>query len=277
MSYRPLSREMDPAWDEPVEGIPPFLRPSVFAWIDDILIDRETGGRYRTRIDLIRAMERGLRVAPFRRRGSYREPVDDLEARTEQDEEFGLDVIDYLLAHQSDGRACERLQSIVKEAGSAWEVTFGRRSARLTPRALRLLGKAVKETSTTTRAQHHLNAAWEALATRQPSFSLAYAESVKAVEVVAQPVVSSANAKSTLGTIIRDLRQKPTKWSLAHSEASVEDVARWAQVLWKTDIRHGTNDEAAPFSPTEQEAQLAVRLALMLVPVFTSEILQRVS
>ena len=56
----------------------------------------------------------------------------------------------------------------------------------------------------------HLAPAWREVHGRNPSPSEAYREAVRAVESVAIPVVSPNNQRATLGTVIADVKQKPS-------------------------------------------------------------------
>jgi len=123
------------------------------------------------------------------------------------------------------------------------------------------------------RAGDHLGLAWRAAFRRHPDPSTSYRESIRAVEVAAIPVVSPNNTKATLGTVIADIRNDPTKWvvDLHGSSATeqVEAVRGMLELLWKGQSdRHGTPDPNAPLSVSQEQAEAAIHLAIALVRWF---------
>jgi hypothetical protein len=116
----------------------------------------------------------------------------------------------------------------------------------------------------------HLTSAWNHAFGRNPDPSRAYAESIKAVEAAAIPVVSPNNSKATLGTVLGDLKAAPQKWQLVLSRPSttgiapVEVVTHLVSLLWANQT-----DRHAPVQPIDQsQAEEAVHIALMLVHTF---------
>ena len=121
-----------------------------------------------------------------------------------------------------------------------------------------------------TRPAQHLRDAWEKAWGRNPDASGAYREAVRAVEAAYAPIVSPKNERATLGTIIADIRNKPSKFRVRlqadDSEENVDRLVGMLQMLWKSQLdRHGTADEDVPLTVSLEEAQDAVALATTLV------------
>ena len=105
---------------------------------------------------------------------------------------------------------------------------------------------------------------------RSPDASGAYREAVRAVEAAYAPIVSPKNGLATLGSIIADIKNKPSKFEVRLQEdtpgANVDRLIGVLQMLWKSQLdRHGTADEAVPLNVSIDEARDAVALATTLV------------
>jgi hypothetical protein len=201
-------------------------------------------------------------------------------AQPEEAEE-AIDVIAFLLwklppLYSWDGqwnRAAAEMKEILDNGGSAWDVTLGDaddNSARHDQLTRRVAGPAddllAEMGSVSERAGDHLSEAWTQLLGPHPDPSAAYQAAVSAVEVAAKPVVSPKSDKTTLGTVIRDMKAKPEKWTFELGDVRV--VLDMMEALRGPQLRHG--DESAPFSETQEEADAAVALALTLVRWFTT-------
>jgi hypothetical protein len=157
-------------------------------------------------------------------------------------------------------------------AGSAWEVTQtpmpGRQRKQiylLTHRELAAAKAAITDVATLhARSGQHLESAWTNLATRNPNPSSSYDQAVKAVEAAAQSIISPRNATATLGTINRDMKAKPSKWTFALGDISL--VIEMSERLWSSNVRHGT--DLRP-EHTLEEADAALHLAIPLVRYFS--------
>jgi hypothetical protein len=194
-------------------------------------------------------------------------------------EEFALDVLDYTLYHLTplgDGythpaQRAAALSGLLLLGGSAWTVSeVGEGDDgdyRLTRRAVGPVPDAIAALTPATRAHAHLVAAWNRSTGRNPDPSGAYREAVRAVEAAAKPIVLPDNDRATLGTMIAALRDKPEKWETTVGE--VEDVWRQMEVLWTHQLdRHGTDDESVPLEVTQEQAEVAVHVALLLAHMF---------
>ncbi len=182
--------------------------------------------------------------------------------------ELYLDVIDYLLHH---ARVPEYrigdLERVLSDGGSAW---------RATPRGLEgrvdetLQGIAESVFATDSRPADYLRSAWHKAWGREPDPTGAYREAVRAVEAAFAPTVSPNNGRPTLGTIIADINNKPSKFSVRLQadtpNANVERIVGMLRMLWKSQLdRHGTADESVPLNVTLDEARDALALATTLV------------
>ena len=120
------------------------------------------------------------------------------------------------------------------------------------------------------RPADYLKGAWHKAWGRDPDPSGAYREAVRAVEAAYAPIVSPKNELATLGTIIRDIRNKPSKFSVRlqadEPEQNVGRLLSTLELLWKSQLdRHGSPDEEVPLNVSLEEAQDAVALATTLV------------
>jgi hypothetical protein len=275
--YRPLSSrgKPDKRFDEPQSGIPVYMRDPIAVWITDFLWTYGSRGWGLER-ELLHTIQLALRLnPPFRSSGGERTILNSVLSRLEEDDELTLNVIDFLLALKATKPAANDLHAILILGGSEWEVSqthedqFGK--FQLTRRTLGPVRESIdKIRSDSQRAHHHLVVAWGKLAGRNPDPSTAYREAVRAVEAVAKPVISPNNKKATLGTLIGDLRSTPARWTVTLESADSNQVADLAAMIWTSQLdRHGTDDESAPLSVSQEEADAALYLALGLVRLFS--------
>ena len=89
------------------------------------------------------------------------------------------------------------------------------------------------------------------------------------MEAAAQPIVSPKNGKATLGTMIKDMENKPSKWTFPLDEGNVGVVISMSKSLWLNHFRHGTQPRDDHTLP---EADAAVHLAIPLVRYFAGGI-----
>lgn len=191
-----------------------------------------------------------------------------------EDRVFALDVVDLLLRTCSRDYEITGLQRHLAVGGSVWEIRPVPQASgyQLVTRTLGPVTDQIAEIqSESERAGAHLASAWAALMGRNPEPSTAYREAIKAVEVVAKPVLTPNDTLATLGKMLRALDDAPHKWRTRLDHSSPEQVAAMMRLLWKgqTD-RHGTDDEDAPLSVSLDEADAAVHLAVTLVRFFAA-------
>ena len=194
-------------------------------------------------------------------------PLDTFLKRCNEDEDFMLDLVEAMLERycRDDGRALT-LAELLTSANSAYAVkaSWDGLEERVVPGVKELVREAVDEAGGSAGA--HLTNAWNEAYGRSADPVKAYSEAIKAVEAAFAGRVSPQNGKQTLGTMIRDISAKPSKWrfELASSTDGVETVVKMMRLLWVGQTsRHGglstTRDE------TLDEARAAVHLAATLV------------
>lgn len=240
--------------------------------------------------NFLREIERNLRLTLDWRQGE-RTALDSLNTQLQRDPELLIKVVDYALRNplmgysfQEYDRAVGELDRTLREAGSIWCVrqTPQRVECYLERRVDPAAGAAITAIATeSSRDAEHLSTAWRLAYGQSPNPSEAYREAVKAVEVVAIPIVLPNDSTATLGKVIAAMRQSRTKWTSTFTRsvadpqqqgvqhAPVEVVIQMLDMLWKNQTdRHGVAP-AQPVEPiTQEQAELAVNLALTLVQLF---------
>lgn len=255
------------------EGVPPWLKQSLRAWVTSRL---QPKGYWST--DRLQRLERVLR----RPLAWDRDPGDALLVDLEEDDDLFLEVVDYLLRdlRWSADKSNYELVSILmmlQEAGSAWEVASRGHGYALERRVLEGVAASARKAFEAKGPGDHLRRAWAAAYGRDPDPSMAYSQAVKAVEAAAQPIVSPDDAKATLGKMVVALRDKPEKWDVVLAARPDFDrvtvVRLMAELLWQgqTD-RHGM---ANPRPVTQDQAEAAVHLAVVMVQWFTAGSIRR--
>ena len=158
-----------------------------------------------------------------------------------------------------------RLESILKRGGSAWRVTERRLERRVDETLQRVASDVL---ATKTRPAQYLRDAWRNAWGRSPDASGSYGDAVRAVEAAYRSIVSPDNERTTLGTIISDIENKPQKFGTRlqprNDRNNAERIAGMMRMLWEGQRdRHGADDPDTPLSL--EEAQDAVVLAVTLV------------
>lgn len=177
---------------------------------------------------------------------------------------------------EGDGDSSDNdvLEEILIAGGSLWKVGQRDGVAGLERRVPKGVQQAAEQVmSTPGHAGTLLSEAWHAAFGLNPDFGKAYAQSVKAVEAAAIPVVSPNDAGATLGKVIGTIRADGN-WSLdltrEHlTSTSAAVILGMAQALWtgQSDRHAGPSD----YGPsTRADAEAAVFLAVPLVQFFSS-------
>lgn len=284
MVFRPLSQRNNPnpAFDGPYEGLPPWLLQSVLTWLDAFLYSEHYSGN-SPNDELLREAETTLRLRPPLdwQQGGY-SAIESVRARVRKDDAFVLDFVDLMLSRLGPGGAeyASVLNDALTRGGSVWQVEpVDAGHFQLVRRAIGPVAEAIDDLrSTTQRAHAHLMQAWSKLMGRDPDPSTAYREAIRAVEVVAPPVVIPDDPKATLGKVIKALEDKPEKWTVDLAEATPEQVTGMAKMLWQAQFdRHGTDDEDVPLNVSQDQADAAVHIAIALVRLFAGGHVSRVS
>ncbi len=263
--YRPLSKIglYEPDLDTLHETLEPWMRAAVLEWLDQFL-----WGDHGPRRDFIRSLEMTHRLQRI-----PAEPADAAYAirnLVASDPVFGMDAIAFGLSRlgrsNPDLALVQEMMELLRQGGSAWEVSLVADQFCLSRRDLGAAKAAIAAIEpSSARARGLLTEAWGKVACRDPDPNGGYDKAVKAVEASAQPVVSPSNTKATLGTIVRDLRVKPSKWEFELGD--IDLVIAMSERLWNTHIRHGT-DPRPRTDHTLPEADAALHLAIALVRFF---------
>jgi hypothetical protein len=98
---------------------------------------------------------------------------------------------------------------------------------------------------------------------------------MRAIEAAAKSIISPENDVTTVGTLIRDISAKPSKWDFKLPHGSSGDpvnlILGLMRLVWKSQFdRHGTDDETIPLNVSQEEAETALHVAGFLVHQFSS-------
>ncbi len=275
--WRPLGVEPDDeTYFELHEGISEWLRKSLVDWLAETLNDH---GRpiYPpiVNLEVVKGIERVLRVKVTGKIGEYDDAAAAARLLVREFEGLGKEwqLVDYLV---SVGADADKLRYLLEDASSVWTIGIRSGRAALVRRLTDGAAQAIVTVGVTARnAGKRLSNAFEAAYGVDPDPSKAYSLAIKAVEDATIPVVSPANAKATLGTVIRDFKNAPTfrlPHNREHEDASTHTVVLgMMQMLWvgQTD-RHGGPASVGIPPVSQSEAEAAVMLAVPLVEWFTS-------
>ncbi|MDE0138686.1 MAG: hypothetical protein OXM57_09130 [bacterium] len=272
----PLSQRENPSGDfeGPFEGVPVWLRGSLIDWVRPALTGGTPWDGYSFwSIEQIRFIERSLRL---------KLPTGDEEhlgqwilRLMQGNSDFLLDVVDLVLSNLAKRTNAVELRRILEEAGSIWTPVLEDHHFRLERRVQgEVMKRANRVMESRDNASKHLKEAWIRVYGRSPDPSSAYREAVRAVEAAAKTVVSPNNKLTTLGTIIADVKSRPTKFAVSlepgtRDKDPVEGLVYMLRLLWKAQIdRHGTDDQNARLHVSLEEAETALHLAITLVHWF---------
>jgi hypothetical protein len=195
--------------------------------------------------------------------GSYSDQTRVYLNRCNDEPDFMLDVVEAMLERYGwdDGRALA-LNDLLRAANSAYTVKGSRDGLELRVAAgvKELVQEAVDAAGGS--AGDHLANAWNEAYGRNHDAVKSYSESIKAVEAALAPHVSPQNPKQTLGTMIRDVAAKPSKWEFEIADghvSNVETMLNMMRTLWDGQTsRHGG------VTPTRPESIEAARAAVHL-------------
>jgi hypothetical protein len=257
-------------------GVPEWMRSSLDEWLKVQLTDPLFKSYDYADISLVQRLERLLRT----QLGGGNEAIHVMESvfyYMNQNDELKLDVVEGLL--QLKG-APSNLEEVLQQSGSKWKV------ARNEAKGIYSLQERVDDTVAQAAAglaaegdstADYLVKAWNDAFGRNPDPSTAYGNIVKAVEAASWRLVTPANSRSTLGTIIRELKDNPESFVVAieekNAQSGIESVRTQMSLLWEgqTD-RHGTSN---PVPPTQEAAEQAVFIGLSLCQQFTRGLVTR--
>lgn len=247
--------------ETPHEDVPPHLADSLWTWTSRKI--ENPGVIQRLALDMRVSLENN----PF----TYRPyALDEIEQLCREDAHLFLDVVEWVLATSEgsfDVREYRTLNAMLAAANSAYSVRADMRGLemRTTPEVQAEVQAVVDSASGSPGL--HLAEAWNQAYSRRADPVKSYSESIKAAEAALASVVSPQNPKQTLGTMIRDVAAKPSKWKFAIADGNVsgvDTILQMMRMLWDGQTsRHGGIGHTR--AETVEEAQAAVHLAATLV------------
>lgn len=295
--WRPLGVDEEDEvaeYDALHDGVPIWMSSAYWAWVKDAISTKASytvGSGYNNRqvpyfklnVTLVEELSQTLRIGLPNLRGEQGGPSEGSKRiasalATLQGHTAWLQIADYLLAN-GHGKASE-LEDLLTRSKSAF--TVGTRSGkpglvRRVPLGVQVAGDSVMARSG--RAGVRLAKAWGELYGLKPNASEAYRLAILAVEDASVPVVSPKATGATLGTVLKQMEDQGD-WGLPmdreHTNApSSEVLVSMMRMLW-----HGQHDRhggqpSAPGNVSEDEAKVAVSLAVTLVNLFESGLIKR--
>lgn len=253
------------------EGVPIWLRGSLGRWLLGQLASSNPYGDIRVNVKVLEAFDLETRnVTP--RLGRLDGDNIFVYIQTLEEHEYFV-LIDFLLSEMSSGYQpdANNLREILESGGSIW--TVGERNGtRGLERRVSKPVSALAETliSKDDAAAQYLNIAWKNCYGIDPDPDISYSNSVKAVESKLLHRISPNDSVATLGKALGILRTRE-KWRLSiepQDKRSDEDDLFYQMIraLWEGQTnRHGDN---VVRSQTQQEAEIAVTLAMSIIHLF---------
>jgi hypothetical protein len=256
------------------------MEHSADAWIRARIAANSGYAGETPNVDSIRRLERLLRVSLIGTDERVR-MFSSMFGRLNPNPGLKLDVIDGILQTLDiNSYEAGELEDILEQSGSKWKVVeTGSGSYRLEERVDDTVAEAMDEL-----AQHsgdassYMKQAWSDAFGRNPNPSSAYSNTIKAIEAASWQVVTPSNSRSTLGTIIRELKDHPENFQVVVTEKAanrgIDAVRQDMSLVWEgqTD-RHGTSN---PVAPSQEAAEQAVFIGLSLCQQFIRSLVSHV-
>lgn len=265
-TWRPLFIRDDPElaaeYDALHEGIPPWLVQGITRWVESAIRSSQNVP------ETLEILEQLLQVR-LKWTSGTQSAERSLVRTIESNAPDALKIIDACLMVTQFSCDEASLQAMLDRSGSAWTIgTDEEDNPGLERRVDATVTTAAREAmSVAGNSSRHLRTAWHALYGVNPDASKAYSQAVKAVEAAGKPMISPTNTRTTLGTMIRDMRAKPFKWSCVIG--TVDNLIDMMSSVWSYQRdRHGDDDVTKPVTVSPAEAQAALHLALTLVQWF---------
>lgn len=284
MTGRPFSthEQGDVDLDALYDGVPNWMAGSLNDWLAEMLSNTTYTSHGLADVDIFRALERLLRTSLTNGSSRPNEMYQIIFSKMNSSVDLILDVVDGLL--QIGGEklvygGSEKLESILLESGSKWKVVpRGGGQFHLEERVDETVSAVMEElVSQGGTASQYLASAWNDAFGRSPNSSTSYSNAIKAVEAASWQVVTPNDSLSTLGSIIRELKDHPDQFEVkVHEKKSnnaIEAIRKSMSVLWdgQTD-RHGTSN---PVAPSQEASEQVIFIALSLVQQFNRNLVSR--
>lgn len=279
-SWRARERGDEKNFEVLHDGVPSWLWPSLWGWFHEAVDLIRTHYSSTSAGEIVRLLERGMRTdlgsETVENHGLW-----ELKETFRGDTDTFLDAINELLVLLGDYWATQKVEDLeffLAHGGSLWTVSSASEPHQLVRRVDPTVQKIAEQVMLgSSKAQVHLQKAWQDIYGRHPDASDGYREAIRAVEAAAQTIVSPTDTLATLGKMIAVLKEKPSKWTttLHHpngAENQVIYVAGMMEAIWKGQHdRHGSGDESVPLDVSLEEAESALSIAVSLVHLFRSE------
>lgn len=260
------------------EGVSSWLFTPLWEWVRRaILMGTRSGGSYPDP-QMLSEMGQALRMSLPNLSG--RSSHDCIKVLQQKGIDATLPIVDYLLAFAREADP-DSLETILQRSSSAWSV--GKRVGlyglvRRVPEGVQIAADSVMGRAG--RAGVRLAKAWELLYGLNPNPSEAYRHAILAIEDAVIPVVSPNNKKSTLGTVIGQMASD-NDWKLPMMREPVscptkDVVLGMMRTVWEGQHdRHGGGEPSKPGNVSQEEANVAVLLAVAVVGWFDVRLVAR--
>jgi hypothetical protein len=127
-------------------------------------------------------------------------------------------------------------------------------------------------------AAGQIRSAWNELYGLKPDAPAAFRAAIQAVESASHAIIEPNNAKATLGSMLGQLRSAPERFELVipgpDQTGNIEPLIKMLELIWNGQTsRHGARTVTRP--ETQEEANMAVHLAVLLVHWFATGAVRR--
>lgn len=251
----------------PVEGVPDFLAPILWSWLEDGFPSLNFPQSVNSALDDLALF---LRIN-LGDRGTIHRRLKALEIKVREDRVLFLKAVDWALDFKSGARSRE-LSSILERAGSAWTVAPDQRALvrRVLPEAYAAAAQVVESG---TNAGTLIAQAWRLTYGREPNPTAGFDKAVRAVEAVACPVIVPNDKSATLGRAIGILKKRPpekyiTVFRNSRETDPLDAVVALMQLVWTNNYARHASDPSVPLDTSQQEAEAALHAAVTLVQWF---------
>lgn len=259
------------------EDVTSWLRNPLAKWVEARIKYHDHRGSLIVRAQVLEDIETSCQLQLDWSRGSYT-ASESLTRALQRSPRAGLEVANFLLSMDLvQNHVARRLDELLTQARSVWEVVppGGGRPRRLQRRVAQEVAARYDLVAQHGEAGQHLGLAWSEMYGRDPNPSVVYAESVKAVEFAAKPMLTPNDPKHSLGKMIRAFKDKPTKWNVplgATPDQGRQMLLEMMAALWD-----GHGDRHAPEAGQARQvspeaAEAALHAAVTLVHLFSAKV-----
>ena len=203
------------------------------------------------------------------------DPVSVIMSHADNDSRGLLQIADYLLNSQlASTKDAKGLDLLLRGSRSTWMVAPSQDE--IIQRLPEETRKSLEEATSSGRAPaKHLADAWRDGFSREPNATSAYLSGVMAIESAIRSIVSPKKEGATLGTMINEIKDKPSKWRTRFDNDTLSGIVGLEGVLraiWEAHVRHGSDEYA---SVTLEQARDVCQVALLVVSLVDSRGFER--